>query len=229
MFSEWTGGIHPEPTRNPPVKLIERRARVHAAPRAPARVDVAEPVALAFLERGELPPGVEPREFVRACLKVPAFRARAWPHLACFVDASNVARRKPVPVHEVNTPKASLADLDAVVDAVRRLKYVPIVVSDANLFQLIDEPYEWQKKYTEYPHSVAKGRQADTIVLRALEKLPEAACVTNDRFSKPDERRDFARVLDAPDTFFRHAWNGDVPMLVEMPHAYDRLVRRLAK
>lgn len=188
----------------------------------------SEPAALAFLDRGELPAGVAPREFVRACLKVPAFKAKVWPHFACFVDASNVARRRPVPAHEVNTPKARLADLDAVVDAVRRMRYVPIVVSDANLFQLIDEPYEWQKKYTEYPHSVAKGRQADTIVLRALEKLPEAACVTNDRFSKPDERRDFAHVLDLRDTFYRHAWKEDVPELVDMPHAYDRLARRLA-
>lgn len=192
-------------------------------------MDVAEPAALAFLEGGHLPADAPPREYVRACLRVPAFRERAWPHLACFVDASNVARRRPVPAHEVNTPKARLADLDAVVEALRRLKYVPIVVSDANLFQLIDEPYEWQRKYTKYPHSVAKGRQADTIVLRALEKLPEAAVVTNDRFAKPDERRDFAHVLDLPGTFFRHTWDDETPSLVGMPHAYDRLAGRLAR
>ncbi|HET6405976.1 MAG TPA: hypothetical protein VFH78_15135 [Candidatus Thermoplasmatota archaeon] len=194
----------------------------------------SEAEALAFLERGELPEGVAPRDMVRASLKVPAFKAKVWPHFACFVDASNVARRRPVPAHEVNTPKARLADLDAVVEEARRLRYVPIVVSDANLFQLIDEPYEWQRKYSQYPHSVAKGRQADTIVLRALEKLPEGACVTNDRFAKPDERRDFAHVLDMPDTFYRHAWDAEAPRLVApdgspMPHAHDRLARRLLR
>jgi len=189
--------------------------------------------AFAFLAsgrvRGAPTTPEEARAFLRACLKLPEFRARAWPHFACFVDASNVARRRPVPVHEVNTPKARLADLDAVVEALRALRYVPIVVSDANLFQLIDEPYEWQRKYGEYPHSVARGRQADTIVLRALEQLPEAACVTNDRFSKPDERRDFAHVLSMSDTFYRHAWDGDVPTLVGMPHAHARLVHRLKR
>lgn len=188
----------------------------------------SEADALLFLEKGAVPAGATPRDFVRACLKVPAFKDKVWPHFACFVDASNVARRRPVPVHEVNTPKARIADLDAVVEEARRLRYIPIVVSDANLFQLIDEPYEWQRKYTEYPHSVAKGRQADTIVLRALEKLPEAACVTNDRFSKPDELRDFGHVLARKDTFYRHAWDGDKPTLVGMPHAHERLARRLA-
>ena len=184
--------------------------------------------ALAFL-RGRAPEGVDRKAYLRACLKLPEFREKAWPHFVCFIDASNVARRRQVPIHEVNAPKAYLADLDAVVAKAKALRYVPFVVSDANLFQLIDEPYEWQRKYTEYPHSVAKGRQADTILLRALEKLPEAACVTNDRFSKPDERRDFAHVLDAPDRFYRHAWTSDEPTLIGLPHAHDRLLATLGR
>ena len=184
--------------------------------------------ALAFLADPALGGAglIERRAFLRACLKLPAFKEKAWPHFVAFVDASNVARRRQVPIHEVNAPKARLADLDAVVDALRRLRYVPFVVSDANLFQLIDEPYAWQKKYTEYPHSVAKGREADTILLRALQKLPEAACVTNDRFSKPNERRDFADVLDAPNRFYRHTWEVDVVTLVGMPDALTRIAGR---
>lgn len=191
--------------------------------------------ALAFLASGAVPGRDAPTEderiaFARECLKVPEFKARAWPHFACFVDASNVSRRRPVAAHEVNAPKARLADLDAVVDALRKLRYVPIVVSDGNLFQLIDEPYEWQRKYTSYPHSVAQRQAADPILLRALRKLPEAACVTNDRFSKPDEVRDHADVL-APATFFRHQWDGDAPRLVARdgtpaPGALRRLARR---
>lgn len=207
---------------------VFRRERLKWARRARARVDPpSEEAALAFLREGTTPAGREAREFLRACLKLPAFKEKVWPHFACFVDASNVARRRLVPAHEVNTPKARLADLDAVVEEARRLRYIPIVVSDANLFQLIDEPYEWQRKYGSYPHSVARGRQADTIVLRALEKLPEAACVTNDRFAKPDERRDFAHVLGRADVFYRHGWEGDRPVLMDMPHAHERLVRRL--
>src|SRR5206468_5530606 len=93
------------------------------------------------------------------------------------------------------------------------------VVSDANLFQLIDEPYEWQRKYSQYPHSVAERRQADSIVLHALRRLPEAACVTNDRFSKPDEARDFPDVLALRECFYRHAWDGDAPRLVALEGA----------
>lgn len=185
-------------------------------------------LALAYL-RGEArpPESVSGREFVRACLKLREFQEKAWPHLACFVDASNVARRRPVPVHEVNTPKARLADLDAVVAALRKLRYIPIVVSDANLFHLIDDPYEWKRKYGEYPHSVAAGRQADNIMLRALRKLPEAALVSNDRFSKPDEVRDFADVLALKDCFYRHRWEGDTPSFPGMPDAHARLAARL--
>lgn len=189
-------------------------------------------VALSFLATGARPEGVSARELVRACLKVREFKEKAWPHFACFVDASNVARRRPVPVHETMTPKARVADLDAAVEALRKLRYVPFVISDANLFHLIDEPYEWKRKYTEYPHSVAAGRQADSIVLRALRKLPEAACVTNDRFSKPDEARDFADVLALEGCFFRHRWEGDAPSFVSreggpMPDALTRLAMRL--
>jgi hypothetical protein len=183
--------------------------------------------ALSFLRDGSTATLEERRAKVRECLKVREFKEKAWPHFACFVDASNVARRRPVPVHEVNTPKARLADLDAVVEELRRLRYVPFVVSDGNLFQLIDRPYEWQAKYTKYPHSVAERRQADSIVLRALRQLPEAACVTNDRFSKPDEARDFPDVLALEDCFFRHQWDGDKPILVDMPDAITRLARRL--
>ena len=193
--------------------------------------------ALAFLATGAVPakPGATEDDrvaFLRECLKLDAFKQKAWPHLACFVDASNVARRRPVPAHEVNTPKARLADLDAAVDALRKLRYVPIVVSDANLFHLIDEPYEWKRKYGTYPHSVAERRQADSILLRALRKLPEAACVTNDRFSKPDEARDFGDVLALRDCFYRHAWDGDAvtfhaPDGPPMPGALRRLARRL--
>jgi hypothetical protein len=194
--------------------------------------------ALRFLETGEVPGLAAPTEdervaFARTCLALESFKTKAWPHFACFVDASNVARRKPVAVHEVNAPKASLADLDAVVAALKPLRYVAFVVSDANLFQLIDQPYEWQRKYTAYPHSVAKGRQADNIMLNALRRLPEAACVSNDRFSKPDERRDYGDVLDAPMRFYRHAWEGDKPSFVDpagapMPGALRRLARRFS-
>ena len=195
----------------------------------------SEEAALSFLATGARPEGVAAREMVRACLKVRAFKEKAWPHFACFVDASNVARRRPVPVHEVTAPKASLADLDAVVEALRALRYVPFVVSDANLFHLIDQPYEWKRKYTEYPHSVAERRQADSIVLRALRKLPEAACVTNDRFAKPDEVRDFGDVLALEGCFHRHRWDGDAPSFVSretgepMPDAITRLAMRLAR
>lgn len=194
--------------------------------------------ALLFLKTADVPGIEEPTEddrvaFARAALKVQAFKEKAWPHFACFVDASNVARRQQVEIWKVNEPKAKLADLDAVVAALRKLRYVPIVVSDANLFQLMDRSYEFQEKYTKYPHSVAERRQADNILLHALRRLPEAACLTNDRFSKPDEVRDFGDVLESAD-FYRHRWEGDAPALVTpqgapMPGALRRLARRLAK
>ena len=194
--------------------------------------------ALAFLAAGVVPGLAAPSEdervaFLRRCLKVVAFKEKAWPHFACFVDASNVARRRPVPAHEVNAPKARMADLDAVVEALRKLRYVPFVVSDANLFQLIDDPYAFKAKYTTYPHSVAERRQADNILLHALRRLPEAACVSNDRFSKPDEARDYADVLARPQGFYRHRWEGDEPRLVTpegqpMPDALRRFARRWA-
>jgi len=193
--------------------------------------------ALHFLATGEVPgfaaPSVEDRvAFARGCLASTAFKEKAWPHFVAFVDASNVARHRPVPVAKVNDPKARLADLDAVVAALRKLRYVPFVVSDANLFQLIDEPYEYQRKYTQYPHSVAERREADNILLHAMRRLPEAACVTNDRFSKPNELRDFADVVaSAPMRFYRHAWTDDAPRLVDdsgapMPGAVRRLASR---
>lgn len=188
--------------------------------------------ALRFLDEGALPEGAEPLAFLKGCTRLPEFRAKAWPHFACFVDASNVARRRPVPVHEVNTPKGRLADIDAVVAALKKLRYVPIVVSDASLFHVLDDPYGWQERYTKYPHSVARGQAADTVVLRALRGLPEAACVTNDRFSKPDEVRDFADVLATPRCFYRHRWTEDAPSFVApdgtpMPGALARLSLRL--
>ena len=192
--------------------------------------------ALLFLEKGAVPGVAAPTEdecvaFARRCLQVPAFKEKAWPHFACFVDASNVARHRPVPAYASNAPKARLADVDAVVEGLRKLRYAPIVVSDRNLFQLIDEPYEYQRKYTQRPHSVAEGMQADTIVLRALRKLPEAACVTNDRYSKPDEVRDFPDVLALRDCFYRHHWAGDAvsftaPDGTPMPGALRRLAGR---
>ena len=193
--------------------------------------------ALEFLATGSVPGSAAPTEdervaFARASLQVHEFKVKAWPHFACFVDASNVARRQQVEIWKVNEPKAKLADLDAVVAALRKLRYVPIVVSDANLFQLMDRSYEFQEKYTKYPHSVAERRQADNILLHALRRLPEAACVTNDRFSKPDEVRDFGDVLQSAD-FYRHRWDADAPRLVTpdgapMPGALRRLARRLA-
>lgn len=194
--------------------------------------------ALAFLATGAVPGAAEPAfeerlAYLKRCLRVTAFKEKAWPHFACFVDASNVARRRPVPVHEVNAPKASLADLDAAVAALRKLRYVPFVISDANLFRLIDEPYEYQRRYTQYPHSVAERRQADNIILNALRRLPEAACVTNDRFSKPDEVRDYGDVLALRGTFYRHRWTADdAPHFVDphgapMPDALTRLAARL--
>lgn len=192
--------------------------------------------ALRFLREGAVPgvdaPTEDQRvEFLRACLKVPEFKEKAWPHFACFIDASNVARRRQVAIHLTSEAKARLADLDAVVEALRKLRYVPIVVSDANLFQLMDDPYEFQRKYTSYPHSVAQRRQADNILLNALRRLPEAACVTNDRFSKPDEARDYPDVLALKDCFWRHRWEGDEPRLVSpagdpMPGALRRFARR---
>ena len=190
----------------------------------------------AFFATGAVPGNAPPTEedriaFVRSALGDPEFKERAWPHFTCFVDASNVARRKPPPIHEVNAPKASLADLDAAVEALRRLRYVPFVVSDANLFQLIDRPYDYKAKYTEYPHSVAQRRQADNILLNALRRLPEAACLSNDRFGKPDERRDYGDVLAKPLTFYRHRWDGDAVAFVDdagtpMPGALRRFARR---
>ena len=213
---------------SPPARGVD----APTAPLAPSEAD-----ALRVLETGEVPGAPRAGEddlvaFLRSCLKLDAFKAKVWPHLACFVDASNVARRRRVAAYASNEPKARLADLDSVVAELRRLRYVPIVVSDANLFQLIDEPYEWQRKYTEYPHSVARGREADTIVLRALRKLPEAACVTNDRYSKPNEARDFADVLAVRDCFYRHAWEADAVRLAAsdgspMPGALRRLARWL--
>ena len=201
-------------------------------------MSVTEADAFAFLERGGLPGRDAPtlderRAFLRECLQLDAFKAKAWPHFVCFVDASNIARRKQVALHETNAAKASLADLDAAVDALRRLRYVPFVVSDANLFRLIDDPYGYQKKYTEYPHSVAERRQADNILLLALRRLPEAACLSNDRFSKPDETRDYGDVLARPMGFYRHRWEGDVPSFVApdgspMPDARTRLCLRFA-
>ncbi len=200
--------------------------------------------ALRFLADGTIPGVAAPdtaarRTYLRACLKVGAFKEKAWPHFVCFVDASNIARRRKVPIHETNTPKARIADLDTAVAALKKLRYVPFVVSDGNLFHLIDEPYEYQKKYTEYPHSVAQRRQADNIILHALRKLPEAACLTNDRFSKPDEIRDYADVLALPDVFFRHRWDAttdspddDAPRFIAasdgdpMPDALTRFARR---
>ena len=200
------------------------------------RDEPTEEEALAFLETGAVPGADAPTEderaaFARACLKVQRFKEKAWPHFACFVDASNVARRRQVEIWKVNEDKAKLADLDAVVDALRKLRYVPIVVSDANLFQLMDRPYEFKEKYTKYPHSVAERRQADSILLHALRRLPEAACLTNDRFSKPDEVRDFGDVLRSAE-FYRHRWEGDAPSLVApdgspMPGALRRLARRV--
>ena len=197
----------------------------------------ADAEALAFLATGALPGLAQATfddrlAFLKRCLKVTAFKEKGWPHFACFVDASNVARHRPVPVHEVNAPKARLADLDAVVEALRKLRYVPFVVSDANLFKLIDEPYEYQRKYTQYPHSVADRRQADNIILHALRRLPEAACVSNDRFSKPDELRDYADVLALRGAFHRHRWDGDAPRFEDpqgapMPDALRRLAARL--
>jgi hypothetical protein len=214
-----------------------RRQQALAPGASSPRVDPpSDADALAFLATGALPgpaaPGPEERlAYVKRCLQVRAFKEKAWPHFACFVDASNVARRRPIPVHEVNAPKASLADLDAVVAELKRLRYVPFVISDANLFKLIDEPYEYQRKYTQYPHSVAERRQADNIILHALRRLPEAACVSNDRFSKPDELRDYGDVLALPATFYRHQWDGDAPRFVTpkgepMPDALRRLAAR---
>lgn len=195
----------------------------------------AESDALAFLEGGIVPgvdaPTAEDRiAFLRRALKVAAFKERAWPHFACFVDASNVARRRRVDVTETTVPKARLADLDAVVDLLRKKRYVPLVVSDGNLFQLMDDPYAFRTKYMGKPHSVAERRQADGIVLQALKRLPEAACVSNDRFSKPEEQRFYAEVVATRD-FYRHRWDGDEVRLEspdgnEMPGAFRRMVSK---
>ena len=190
--------------------------------------------ALHFLATGEVPgfpsPSVEDRvAFARACLASETFKTKAWPHFVAFVDASNVARHRPVPAANVNEPKARLADLDAVVAALRKLRYVPFVVSDQNLFQLLDDPYEYRRKYTQYPHAVAQRREADDILLNAMRRLPEAACVTNDRFAKPNELRDFSDIaVGARHRFFRHRWEDGKPRLVDdtglpMPSATRRL------
>jgi hypothetical protein len=229
-------GIAEAPGGRPPRARTGLR-QPEAGPMVPRDVDPpSDEEALAFLATGAVPGLAKPTPeerlaFLRRCLKVTAFKEKAWPHFACFVDASNVARRRPVAAHEVNAPKARLADLDAVVGALRGLRYVPFVVSDANLFQLIDEPYEFKRKYTAYPHSVAERRQADNVLLHALRRLPEAACVSNDRFSKPDEVRDYADVLARPQGFYRHRWEGDAPRLVTpagepMPDALRRFAQR---
>ena len=189
-----------------------------------------------FLATGAVP-GVEAPTFedrlayVRANLKDVAFKKRAWPHFACFVDASNVARWDPPPVHKVNEPKAKLWRLERCEAALRKLGYVPIMVSDGNLGKLMDEPFRYDDLYTKPPHSVAKGYQADRIVLRALRELPEAACVTRDRYDKPEDREHFAAVLEDRSKFFMfrfdadgaiHFFRGETPM----PSAARRLAAR---
>jgi len=190
----------------------------------------------AFLATGAVPglpsPTFEDRlAYARAGLKDASFKKLAWPHFACFVDASNVARWDPPPTAKVNEPKAKLWRLVACENALRKLGYVPIMVSDGNLFHLMDEPYEYQKRYTQYPHSVAKGFQADRIVLRALRDLPEAAVVSRDRFDKPSDVKDFADVLVDRRAFFAfrfdehdaiHLFRGSEPM----PRATARLAAR---
>lgn len=189
-----------------------------------------------FLATGAVPgedaPDVEARvAFIRASLKDPAFKKLAWPHFACFVDASNVARWDPPALGKVNEPKAKLWRLQRCEEALRKLGYVPIMVSDGNLFHLMDDPYGYKERYTEYPHSVAKGRQADRIVLRALQKLPEAACVTRDRFDKPEEVQDFPDVLADRSKFYAYRFDDDGAIHLHrggspMPSAARRLAAR---
>lgn len=168
----------------------------------------------AFFATGAVPgierPTVEDRlTFIRASFPDERFKKLAWPHFAAFVDASNVARANPPPIHKVNEPKARLEYLEIADAALRKLGYIPIFVSDGSLFHLIDQPYKFREKYGEYPHSIGKGRSADNIVLHALRRLPEAIVVTRDRYDKPDEVRDFADVLGDRSKFYRWRFNED--------------------
>lgn len=190
----------------------------------------------AFLRDGAVPGVEKPTSddrlaYLRASLKDVEFKKKAWPHFACFVDASNVARFDPPPVHKVNEPKAKLWRLEKCEAALRKLGYVPIMVSDGNFGRLMDEPFRFDDLYAKPPHSVAKGYQADRILLRALRELPEAACVTRDRFDKPEDKEHFAEVLVDRSKFwmFRFDEAGEIRFFrgeTAMPSAARRLASR---
>ncbi len=172
--------------------------------------------------------------FIKAHWKDEAFRRRAWPFVAAFVDASNVARWDRPAVHEVTKDKAQVRWLVRADEELRRLAYVPVMVSDANLVHIIDEPWTFTERYGKYPHVATPGQKADNVVLRALRSLPEAVCVTRDRFGGPDEQRAYPDVLSEPSRFFAYRFEddgavrffrGDEPL----PHAARRMAERVGR
>lgn len=166
--------------------------------------------------------------FVRANWKDPEFRKRAWPYCAAFVDASNVARWDRPAVHEVTRDKAQVKWLIGVEDALRKLAYIPVMVSDANLIHMVDEPWTFKDRWGKYPHTQTPGQKADNVVLRALRSLPEAVCISRDRFRSPDEQKAYPDVLADRSRFYAfrfddegraHFFSGEDAL----PHAARRI------
>lgn len=147
--------------------------------------------------------------FIRDHRAEESFKRRAWPHFTAFVDASNVARWDSPKVWEVNEDKAKVRYLLACDAALRKLGYIPLMVSDANLRHLIDEPWTFLEKYGKYPHSTSTGRKADYVVLRALRSLPEAICVSRDRYQSPDELKEWPDVLADRSRFWAYRFEDD--------------------
>lgn len=204
----------------------------------PSREHVSAHEYGAFFETGSVTgkPGdaSTPEErfaFVKAHWKDVEFRKLAWPWCAAFVDASNVARWERPEVHETTKDAAQVKWLVACEEGLRKLGYVPIMVSDGNLRHLVDEPWTFQERYSKYPHATATGQKADFVLLRAMRDLPEAIGVSRDRFMNERERALYGDVLADRERFYAyrfdeagvHFFRGDDPLR----HAARRLAARV--